>query len=279
MAGRDGIVGLIAGAGTFPELLAGAVKSAGRTLVCLQVAGESAALATIADHYRRCPSGALREVLETLSVHAVHEVLVAGQFPRVDLLAQGDAVRDTLMRVAPDRRDASLLEGLASLLASQGMVLIDQPRFVSHLLAPPGVLTARTPTPEEEADVAFGRSVARRLADLDIGQTVVLRRGIILAVEAAEGTDATIRRGGHMIPETVVVKVSRNHQDPRFDIPAVGPETITAMCDVEARVLCIDARRTLLLHRDRMIPAANEAGITVVAADAPPLGTPVHGDA
>jgi len=124
VAGRDGIVGLIAGAGTFPELLAGAVKSAGRTLVCLQVAGESAALATIADHYRRCPSGALREVLETLSVHAVHDVLVAGQFPRVDLLAQGDAVRDTLMRVAPDRRDASLLEGLASLLASQGMVLI-----------------------------------------------------------------------------------------------------------------------------------------------------------
>jgi hypothetical protein len=107
---------------------------------------------------------------------------------------------------------------------------------------------------------------------------VVLRRGIILAVEAAEGTDATIRRGGAMAAQAVVVKVSRSHQDPRFDIPAVGPDTIGVMREVAARALCVDARRTLLLDRARMLAAADEAGIAVVALDAPPLGVPVDGD-
>jgi len=278
MASRDDAVGLIAGSGSFPELIAGAVKAAGRTLVCVQVAGESAVLPAIADRYRRVPVGALGQVIATFRAHAVREVLVSGQFPRAGVLARGDATRDDLMKGAADWRDVSLFEELAGLLATQGMVLIDQPRFVSSLLAPPGLMSARTPTPEEETDIALGRSVARRLADLDVGQTLVLRRGIILAVEAAEGTDATIRRGGAMTPHAVVVKVSRNRQDPRFDIPAVGPDTIAVMREVAARVLSIDARRTLVLHRDRMIQAADEAGIAVVAADAPPLGTPVHGD-
>lgn len=278
MASRDAAVGLIAGAGTFPAALAAAVKAAGRTLVCVQVAGDSAALAAAADHYHRLPAKALRQVLETLRTHDVREVLVAGQFPRAGL-AQGDAIRGGLMGPMTDRRDVSLLEGLALLLEQQGMALIEQPRFVSDLLAPPGVLTKRVPTPEEWADMELGRSLARRLADLDIGQTLVLCRGIILAAEAAEGTDATIRRGGAMAPNAVVVKVSRNRQDPRFDIPAVGPETIAAMREVAARVLCIDARRTLLLEREAMVTAADEGSITVVAVDAPPLGTPVDGGA
>jgi DUF1009 family protein len=97
-----------------------------------------------------------------------------------------------------------------------------------------------------------------------------------LAVEAAEGTDLTIRRAGAMVAGTVVVKASRNHQDPRFDIPAIGPETIAVMRAAAARVIGIDAHRTLLIHRDRMIADADAAGITIVAADAPPLGSPVH---
>lgn len=276
MAGRDSAIGLIAGAGTFPEILGGAIKAAGRVLVCVQVAGTSSVLSTIADVYRRLPTGA--EVLETFRASAVREVLVSGRFPRTGLLAGGDAERDALLEQAPDRRDMALFERLAGLLASLGMELIDQPRFVSKLLAPPGVISTRTPTGEEEADIVIGRAVARRLADLDVGQTVVLRRGIILAVEAAEGTDATILRGGAMTPGAVIVKVSRNHQDPRFDIPAVGPDTIAVMREVAASALCVDARRTLLLHRERLIHDADEAGIAVVAADAPPLGTPVHGD-
>jgi DUF1009 family protein len=277
VAERDGAIGLVAGVGAFPEVIAQAVKSSGRGLVCVQVSGESPALAALADHYQRCAPGALSQLLGVLRTHRVVEVLVAGRFLRTDLLGEGDALRDAVMRVQRDRRDIPLLERLAALLAEMGMVLLDQTSFVGDLLAPPGVLTDRAPTPDEEADVEFGRVVARRIADLDVGQTVVVRRGIILAVEAAEGTDATIRRGGAMAPGAVVVKASRNHQDPRFDIPAVGPDTVEAMRDVSARVLGIDARRTVLIHRDRMIAEANAAGIAVVAADAPPLGSPVHG--
>lgn len=277
MAEPDGVVGLLAGTGVFPEVIARAVKSRGRQLVCVQVSGESALLPALADHYLQCAPGALGQVLHTLRAHSVREVLLAGRFARADLLAQGDALHDAVMAREADRRDAVLLERLAVLLAAFGIRLVDQTHFVGDLLAQPGVLTGRAPTPEESADVAFGLAVARRLADLDVGQTIVLRRGVILAVEAAEGTDATIRRGGAMAAETVVVKASRNNQDPRFDIPAVGPDTIAAMRDAAARVLGIDARRTLLLHRDQMVTDADASGITIVAADAPPLGRPVDG--
>ncbi|MDR7554022.1 MAG: UDP-2,3-diacylglucosamine diphosphatase LpxI [Armatimonadota bacterium] len=270
------MVGLLAGAGALPEVIAAAVKARGLRLVCVQVGEPSATLPALADHYRRCTPGALREVLETLRAHDVREVLVAGRFARANLLVQGDELHDAVMRGHADRRDVPMLERLAALLAELGMALVEQTRFVGDLLAPPGLLTARPPTPEELADLTFGRAVARRLADLDVGQTVVVRRGVILAVEAAEGTDATVRRGGAMAREAVVVKASRNHQDPRFDIPAVGPGTIAAMREVGARVLGIDARRTLLLERERMLADAEAAGITVVAADVPPLGTPVH---
>jgi hypothetical protein len=266
--------------GSFPEVVARAVKGAGRALVCVQVSGHTAVLSDIADHYRQCAPGALTEVLGTLRAHRVSEVLLAGRFSRTDLLGQGDALRDAVMQqLGVDRRDVPLFERLARLLAELGIVLLPQTRYVHELLAPPGVLTKRTPTAEETKDLVFGRQVARRMADLDVGQTVVIRRGLILAVEAAEGTDATIRRAGAMAAETVIVKASRNNQDPRFDIPVVGPDTIDAMRDVAARVLGIDAHRTLLLHRDRMIAEADAAGITIVAADAPPLGTPVHVDA
>jgi DUF1009 family protein len=272
----DGAVGLVAGTGVLPEVIARAVKGRGHALVCVQVSGESRALPAIADHYRRCQPGALAELLQTLQAHHVRQVLVAGRFSRADLLGAGDHLRNTVMTALRDRRDVPLLERLAGLLAEIDMEMLDQTRFVGDLLAPAGLLTRRPPTAEEEADLGFGRVVARRIADLDIGQTVVLRAGVILAVEAAEGTDATIRRGGAMVPDVVVVKVSRNYQDPRFDIPTVGPETIAAMREVSARVLGIDARRTVLLDRGRMIAEAEAAGITVVAADAPPLGNPVH---
>lgn len=276
MAERNGIVGLLAGTGSFPEVIAEAIKARGFSLVCVQVSGDSRALPTIADHYRRCTPGSLGEVLGTLEAHRVDEALVAGRFSRLDLLAEGDALKDAEMTRNVDNRDVPLLQRLAALLAARGIVLVDQTRFVGDLLAPSGLLTLRPPTPGEAADLAFGRMVARRLADLDVGQTIVVRRGVILAVEAAEGTDATIRRAGSMVPGGVVVKASRNNQDPRFDIPAIGPETIAVMREAAARVIGIDARRTLLLHRDRMIADANAAGMTIVAADAPPLGSPVH---
>jgi len=274
MARRNDFVGLLAGTGTFPNLIASAIKEHGHGLICVQVAGDENGLAAIADHYRQWPPATTGEVIGTLHEHAVREVVVAGSFRRTDLLAAGDPVIAGLLAV-DDRRDARLLERMAALLQGLGIVVVEQTRFVGHLLAPVGVLTARAPSSEEAADVRFGTTIARSMADLDVGQTVVVRGGVILAVEAAEGTDATIRRGGAMVQDVVVVKVSRRLQDPRFDIPAIGPETIASMREIGARALGIDGRRTLIVHRERVIAEADAAGITIVAADTPPLGAPV----
>ncbi len=276
MAGRvNQRVGLLAGTGTFPELVALEIKTRGHELVCVQVAGGAGSLATIADHYRQCAPGALGEAVGTMRAHGVHEVVVAGRFQRANLLAEGDALHDAALAGVEDRRDAQAFERLTAVLRSLGIVLIEQTRFVGHLLAPVGVLTARAPSREEAADISFGSKIARSMADLDVGQTVVVCGGLILAVEAAEGTDATIRRGGAMAPGVVVIKVSRRLQDPRFDIPAIGPETIASMRAIGARALGIDGRRTLIVDQERVVREANAAGMVIVAADTPPLGEAV----
>jgi DUF1009 family protein len=276
MAGRaDYRVGLLAGTGSFPELVAAEIKTQGHELICVQVAGSAGRLGTIADHYRQCPPGALGEAIGTMRAHGVREVVIAGRFRRADLLAEGDALRDAALAGVDDRRDAQAFQRLTAVLDGLGIVLVEQTRFVGHLLAPPGVLTARAPTPDEAADIRFATPIARAMADLDVGQTVVVRGGLILAVEAAEGTDATIRRAGAILTGGVVVKVSRRLQDPRFDIPAVGPGTIASMREAGARALAIDGRRTLVVDRARVIADADAAAIAVVAADTPPLGTPV----
>ena len=119
--------------------------------------------------------------------------------------------------------------------------------------------------------MALGIGVARTLAAQDVGQTIILKSGVILAVEAAEGTDAAIRRGGEMAPGAVVVKVSRPRQDPRFDLPTIGPETVETMAAVRARALAVEAGRTLVLGREALVAAAEAASITVTAVEAPPL--------
>lgn len=278
MAGRGDPVGLLAGTGRFPELVALAIKAHGIPLVCVQVAGEAGVLATIADYYQECSPGALGDAIAMLRAHGVREAVVAGGFQRTNLLGKGDAMRDAVL-AAGDRRDAPALERLATTLGGLGIVLVEQTRFVGRLLAPVGLLTARAPSPEEAADIAFGTTIARKMADLDVGQTAVVRGGVIVAVEAAEGTDATIRRGGAIAPGGVVVKVSRRLQDPRFDIPTIGPSTVVVMREAGARVLAIDGRRTLVLERERVVAEADAAGIAVVAADTPPLGTPVDAGA
>ncbi len=278
MAGPDNPVGLLAGTGAFPEVVASGIKARGHGLVCVQIAGGTGTLPAIADHYRQCSPGALGEAVGMLQAHGVTEVVVAGGFQRADLLTKGDAMRDAVL-TAGDRRDAHALERMAMLLRGLGIVLVEQTRFIGHLLAPVGVLSARVPSPEEAADITFGTMIARKMADLDVGQTVVVRGGVILAVEAAEGTDVTIRRGGAMAPGVVVIKVSRRLQDPRFDIPTIGPETIAVMREAGATGLGIDGRRTLVLERGRVVAEADAAGIAIVAADAPPLGTPIDAGA
>lgn len=273
-AERPRTVGLLAGEGRLPEVLAEAVRRAGATLVCVQMAGSSPLLESTADVFARIAPGEWETLFAVWKAHDVRDVLLAGRFNRAALpaaLAGGGEAARAFLAEHTDRRDQHFLQGFAAMLAGMGIAVIDQRTYARDLVPGPGRLAGPPLSAEEERDVALGLGVARKLAELEVGQTVILKGGVLLAVEAAEGTDQAIRRGGAMAPGAVVVKVSRPRQDPRFDLPTIGPETIGAMADVGARALAVEAGRTIVLAGEALAAAAAGAGITVTAVEASPL--------
>jgi DUF1009 family protein len=261
-------IGLIAGDGRLPVVLAAAVKSRGHRLVCVMINGEQAELARLADHSYRVGFGELHRILEAFAAHGVRRVLLTGRAPRANVIGSGDRAFRQWVEGASDRSDHALfLQGVQH-LRGLGIEVASPLEFVRDLLVPNGILTKRTPTDEEWDDARAGMRIAKTIAALDIGQTVVLKRGVILAVEAAEGTDQTIRRAGTIAGSAVVVKSSRPHQDERFDLPTAGVQTIQVLRDARASVLALEAERTLLVDRADAIAAADAAGIAIVGLKA-----------
>lgn len=268
------VIGLIAGTGRLPEILAGAVKARGHQLVWVTVGEDEMSGSPIADYKYRTHFGELDEVRSILQTHHVRRVLLAGRVARSQLVGGGDAAfRQELTRLG-DRRDHAVLRLVVELLAQIGVTVISPLEFVRELVVEAGVLTRRTPSEAEWADIQFAMPVARAVAALDVGQTVAVKDGVILAVEAAEGTDATIQRAGKMVDGIRVVKAARPHQDERFDLPTIGMQTIEVLKTARASLLALEAGRTLLLDRDQTITTANTAGIALVGVE-PPRLTPL----
>jgi DUF1009 family protein len=164
--------------------------------------------------------------------------------------------------------DDDILRAVAGELEKEGITVVSSATYLPELLAPSGRLTKGRPRKEEEDDIDFGWRVAKELGRLDIGHCVVVRRRTVLAVEAIEGTNETILRGGSLAKErAVVVKVCKPNQDLRFDLPAVGPETVKAMITVKAAVLAIEAGKTLIFDRDEMVSSADAHGIAIVSRE------------
>jgi UDP-2,3-diacylglucosamine hydrolase len=165
------------------------------------------------------------------------------------------------------RNTDALIGAIAGVLENEGIELVDSTAFLGSLLPKTGVLTRRAPDVAESADIAYGRKIAREIAGLDLGQTVVVRDRACVAIEAMEGTDETIERAGRIAggERLVVVKVSKPKQDMRFDVPVVGPKTMETMKQAHATALAIDAGRTLLFEREALIQAADQAGIAIQA--------------
>ncbi len=268
-------VGLIAAAGSLPVEIARGARGLGRRVVCVDVLAADPALRELADAHYAIPLGALTDLIDTLRRHGVREVLLAGKVDKLAAMreARPDAEAARALRRPPDWGDAGLLGVFVSVLEEAGFEVASQARYVGHLLSDAGVLTGRAPTPEETRDAALGLRIARGVAALDVGQSVAVRRGVVVAVEAAEGTDEMIRRAGALAPGAVVVKVSRPAQDARYDLPVVGPRTVAALSAARASALAIEARRTIVLDREQLVAAADAAGIAV-AAIAPDGHTP-----
>lgn len=260
-------IGMIAGRGVLPVEIAEGAHRAGRRVVCVNVFDADPRLSDLADDYRTVALGHLGAVVEAFRAQGVREVVLAGKVDK--LAAAGAASLDALgMLVASrltDFRDASILAALVAALEESGFVVAPQAQYTPHLVAQPGVLSRRAPSPEEEADIAFGVRIAAGVAALDVGQAAAVRRGMVIAVEAAEGTDAMIARAGALAPGIVAVKVGRPRQDPRYDLPVVGPRTAAALAAARGTALAVEAERTLLLERRRLIECADEAGIALVA--------------
>ena len=264
-------LGMIAGAGDIPLLIARQAKSENLPLPTVALSPQ---IATLLAPY--CPilsqygPGQLSKIIRTLKHNDVRQVVMLGkvdkrflfQTPRLDLRA--------LRRLGklPDYRDVTMMAAVAEEFASEGLQVVEQTRLLGRLLTPKGVVGRHQPDRRTWEDISYGYEQAKQLASMDIGQTVVVRRRTIVAVEALEGTDAAIRRGCAYGKGAVVVKVNRRLQDMRFDVPAVGPSTLAAAVEGGARALALEAGSTVMLHRPELIAAANTNRLSLVGVTA-----------
>lgn len=275
-SGNKKVVGLIAGGGQFPLLVARAAKRRGFHVVAVAHQGETEpALSERVDEIDWIRLGQLGRLIKSFKRRGVTKTLMAGTITKRRMF---ENVRPDLRGLAVMSRlaifhDDGILRSLAAELAQEGIEIISSTLFLPELLAPPGCLTRRKPTKSETGDIEFGWRVAKTLGGLDIGQCVVVRDRTVLALEAIDGTDATILRGGTLAKEkAVVVKVSKPSQDLRFDVPTVGLETVKLMSRVKACVLAVEAGKTLIFDKPEMIAYADQVRISVVSAEDPDGG-------
>ncbi len=261
---------IIAGNGHFPFLVLEAARDQGLQPLVVAIKEEAAPdLGREAEAIHWLSLGEVAKLLELLSAERVNKVVLAGQVKHVQLfssISPDRLLQGTLTGLDRKNTDA-LLGTFVRMLEGRGIQVVDSTLFLKPLLPEAGVLTRRAPTSEEVADITYGREIAKKIAGLDIGQTIVVADRACVAVEAMEGTDATIERAASLSNgrRLVVVKVSKPHQDMRFDVPVVGRRTVQVMRRSNASVLAVDAGKTLLFERQGLLEDANQAGIALVA--------------
>lgn len=279
---QSGKVAVLAGRGRLPlEAVREAQRRGEAPVAVALVAGTEPGLQAEAAGFHRVSLGQLGRLCDLLRAERVDRALLAGKVTK-ELLFQdfsSDARMAALLNRVADRNDDTLLTALVAELAEAGVTVLRQDEYLGHLLAPPGALSRRAPEEREWADVRYGFARAKEIAGLDLGQTVVVKNLAVLAVEAIEGTDACLRRGGELgRGGAVAVKVAKPCQDPRFDVPTVGPDTLTAMAGAGVSCLAVEAGATFLVDREALVRLAAEADLAVVGvgpAGAGPTGAAV----
>ncbi len=261
-------LGLVAGYGVFPLELAARLRDR-FDLEIIAVRNEAAD--EIAEYSRRAVTwlqvGRIQAMIDRFKAAGVREVIMAGKVKKLHLFRNFLPDLPTLraFRALPDLRDDTVLNGIAAMLAEHGIEIISQVKYADDLLAPEGHLMGPAPNERQRRDIAFGCRHAKAISALDIGQTVVVQQQAVLAVEAIEGTDEAIKRGGALGSGlATVAKVAKPNQDLRFDVPAVGRDTLTTMRRSGCDCLAVEAGLTLMLEREKLAALAARYGITVV---------------
>jgi UDP-2,3-diacylglucosamine hydrolase len=262
--------GLIAGNGRFPFLVLEGARSQGIEMAVIALKEEaSPELEKSAKRLHWVSLGELSKAIDLMHKEGVTQAVMAGQVKHNKIFSaiRPDWKLAKLLFSLPRKNTDALIGGIARVLKDEGIQLVDSTLFLKPLLPEPGVLTRRSPNEQESSDIAYGHSVARQIAGMDIGQTVVISDQACVAVEAMEGTDETIARAARIVDgkTLVVVKVSKPRQDMRFDVPVVGLPTIEQMKSSRATALAVDAGRTLLFDRQQLIALADAADIAIQA--------------
>jgi DUF1009 family protein len=279
-------LGLIAGNGRFPFLVLDAARARGYEVVVAAIKEEAfpeiESKGATSVHWLSL--GELSKLIDTFKAEGITRAVMAGQVKHKQIFSsiKPDWRLAKLLLSLGTRNTDSLLGAVAKVLADEGIMLENSTALLEPLLAKTGVLSKRAPSAQERKNIEYGRAVARRLAEYDIGQTVVIAEAACVAVEAMEGTDATIDRAGQLMRSVeresqsdseastlsralTVVKVAKPTQDMRFDVPVIGLKTIETMARAGASCLAVDAERCLLLDGEAMTRAADDAGIAVCA--------------
>ena len=262
--------GLIAGNGKFPFLILDAARSQGIEMVVIAIQEEaSPEIESSAKMTHWISLGQLGKLIKILKAEGIRQAIMAGQVKHKQIFSSivPDLKLLKLLASLKTKNTNSLIGAVAATLEEEGIQLIDSTTFLKPLLPDPGVLTSRAPDDSESKDIAYGLTIAREIARLDLGQTLVVRDQACVAIEAMEGTDAVIRRAAQLTgnQRTTVIKVSKPNQDMRFDVPVIGVPTMELMAEVNASALAIDARKTLLIDRDKLIACANRHQISITA--------------
>jgi len=261
-------IGLLAGGGQFPLLFAEAARARGRRVVAIAHVNEtSVELEEKADITYWVKLGQLGKIISHFHREGIEEAVFAGTITKTRIFR--DVLPDlkglTLWNKIDTKLDNSILCAVAAALEEEGIRVLASTCYLDHLFFPQGILTRKKPSASQMEDIRFGWAIAREVGRLDIGQCVVVRDRTVLAVEAMEGTDATIRRGGELAGSgAVVIKLKKPDQDFRFDLPATGEKTIETLASVKGAVLAVEAGQSLLFDKQAMIQAADRAGLVVI---------------
>lgn len=264
--------GLIAGNGRFPFLVLEGARAEGVEMAVAAISEETdPGLADLASAIEWISVGHLGKLIRFFKSNGVTHAIMAGQVKHVQIFrlnALPDLRMAKMLARLKRRNTDALIGAVADELASEGITLIDSTTFLKPLLAPPGPITRRSPKRDEQADIDYGLHVANELARLDLGQTIVVKNQAVVALEAMEGTDATIRRASELVrgrPLTVI-KVAKPDQDMRFDVPVIGLNTIETLKDCNVTALSVTAGKTLIFDRDETIARANRLKIAIVGS-------------
>jgi DUF1009 family protein len=274
--------GLIAGNGRFPFMVIEGARRAGVSLSVVAIREETDPnIEQQVERLTWVSIGQLGKMIRFFKAEGVDQAIMAGQVKHVQIFsgAVPDARMLKMLLKLPRRNTNSLIGGIATELACEGIDLIDSTYFLKDYLPVAGTITHRQPNAAERADVEYGLEIARAMAELDLGQTIVVRGKACVAIEAMEGTDATIRRAGEILRGSkgaasilkltsgavTVLKLAKPDQDMRFDVPVVGLPTIETMAEAGATCLCLSAGKTLMFDRDQLIALAEKKKIAIVA--------------